>query len=742
MRQRLPRRKRLAIITVAAASVFVVGIAIFVYLALRRREQYRPGETVEGLTSDLSRDLPPDHPRVTFTDVTEQAGIHFRHFDGRRSSQLPEDMGSGAAWGDYDGDGWPDLYVVNMVGPLTMTPGQVAASPARSALYHNNRDGTFTDVAEQAGVAFRGWGMGAAWGDYDNDGHLDLIVTAYGRNVLYRSRGDGTFEDVSGKAGVKGPKGFWAGATWVDYDRDGYLDLYITGYVQYDTAIAKGTSRQYAVEVPASLNPSAFKPERNLLYHNNRDGTFTEVAAKAGVLGDKGRSLSATAADFDEDGWPDIYVANDVSDNVFYRNRGDGTFSDISQGAHVADYRGAMGLAVGDWNGDGDLDIFVAHWLAQENALYESQLRDHFVSLAAAPPGRALQFMDEADRWGVGQIALDFVGFGTSFLDYDDDGRPDLIVANGSTLQQAGKPELLVPMRDQLFWNGGPDRGFFDVSAVAGPHFAQAHVGRGLATADYDNDGNVDVFIVNNGDRPVLLHNNGQSHNHWLELRPEGRKSNRQGIGARISLLVGGKVQVQEIGSQSSYLSQNNTVAHFGLGQARKADTLEVRWPSGLRQLFHDVPADHILLLVEGQGLVDAPIAPGKAAVATGPAPSVSGAGAGGTTPTRGSPTPAAAGGSRTGAPMAASNVAAERARVRRFWALMRQAFADRIAGRGDAAVVGYRAALDLNPNHEDALYYLGSVLLERRDFSGAEQAWRRLVDMIVNFQKDMMRKG
>lgn len=682
---RASRRKRLAAVTAGGALLFAATAAVLISAGLRRGDPYRPGEEVEGLTADLARDLPADYPRVAFTNVTDRAGIRFRHFSGRRSSQLPEDMGSGAAWGDYDGDGWIDLYVVNHAGPLDLTPAELAASPARGALYRNLGDGTFREVAEAAGVAFRGFGMAAAWGDYDGDGHIDLVVTAYGSNVLYRNLGNGTFRDVTAEAGLDGPRGFWAGASWADYDRDGDLDLYITGYVRYDRDHAAATSTQYDVETPVALNPSAFPPERNLLYRNEGDGTFTEVAEAAGVAGMEGRSLSAAWTDLDEDGWPDLYVANDVSDNVLYHNRRDGTFREISHEAMVADYRGAMGLAVGDWNGDGDTDLFVTHWIAQENALYDNRIREHFESLDA-PPRNRLHFMDVADRRGLGQIALDFIGWGTSFLDYDNDGRPDLLVANGSTFQQPGAAHRLIPMRDQLFWNRGPEEGFYDVSAAAGPYFAETHVGRGAAIADYDNDGDLDVFIVNHGGRAVLLRNDGGNRNRWLQVRLEGARGNRQGIGARVRVVAGGRVQLHEVGAQSSYLSQNSPIAHFGLGDRESVDTLEVRWPSGLRQTFPGVPTNRLLRLAEGEEL--------REAVAS------------------------------------AAEPATDRDRVLRFWVLLRQATAHRVAGRVEDAERAYAAALELNPSHEDALYYLGGMRLDRGDFEGAAAAWERLLDV------------
>ena len=601
----LSRRQRYVVLTAGLAVAFLISTAVVLWAVAPAKEVYRPGEAVEGLTDALARDLPADHPRVSFTDVTSAAGIAFRHFSGRRTSQLPEDMGSGAAWGDYDGDGWLDLFVVNQAGPITMTPAEVAASPARSALYRNRGDGTFAEVAEAAGVAFRGWGMGAAWGDADGDGRLDLFVTAYGENVFYHNRGDGTFAERTAEAGLGGQNGFWTGASWADYDRDGDLDLYVVGYVRYDVQAGAAASRQYDAEVPASLNPSSFAPERNLLYRNRGDGTFTEVAAAAGVDNPAGRGFAAAWADLDADGWPDLYVANDVSDNALYRNLGDGTFEDVSHPAMVADHRGAMGLAVGDWDGDTDFDLFVTHWIAQENALYRSLVADG-ARLGVAQLN-TFQFMDEADRYGLGQVALDFVGWGTAFFDYDNDGRLDLFVANGSTFQQPEAPYLLVPMQAQLFWNRGDAEGFFDVSPVAGDYFARALVGRGAAFADYDNDGDVDVSVVHNGGPGVLLRNDagagGSGSGHWLEVALEGRRSNRQGIGARLRVVAGGRVQVRQVGAQPSYCSQNSMVEHVGLGAAARVDTLEIAWPSGLRQVFTGLAADRIVRVVEGEAL-------------------------------------------------------------------------------------------------------------------------------------------
>jgi tetratricopeptide (TPR) repeat protein len=657
-----------------SGAVAVAGTLVL--LMGKPEPAYRAGEQVEGLTSELSRSLPPDYPRVTFIDVSREAGIRFHHFSGQRSSQIPEDMGSGAAWGDYDNDGWPDLFLVNLAGPITLTPEELRRSPARCALYRNNRDGTFTDVSVEAGVDLRAWGMGAEWGDYDNDGRLDLVVSTFGENVLYRNNGHGTFSDRTRAAGLGGKRAFWSGVGWADYDRDGFLDLYVTGYVKYSRPTVPAASGQYDVENPASINPNAFPPERNLLYHNNRDGTFTEVAARAGVLGDQGKSLEAAWADFDEDGWPDLYVANDVTDNQLFRNLGNGTFEDISHEAHVADYRSAMGLAVGDWDNDQDLDMYITHWIAQENALYTNL----GPRSAGARTGPAVDFKDEADRYGLGQITLDFVGWGTSFFDYDNDGKLDIFVANGHTFQRRDAPQLLVPETAQLFWNRGVPGGFFDVSAASGEYFHQAHVGRGAAFADYDHDGDLDVIVVNHDGAAALLRNDGGNRNRWLEVRLEGRRSNRSAVGAKIRIVAERKPQVREVGAQASYLSQNDLTEHFGLGTIAQVDSLVVTWPSGLRQVRTGVAAGQVVRLVEGED--------------------------------------------------AARDSVGTRAGIREFWEIFRAATAHRVAGRIGPARDAYRRALELNPRHEDALYYLGNMELELGHYEEARSAWARLVQV------------
>ena len=653
----LPRRSRRLALTATSAAVFLTVAGIIAFVALRPRAGYQAGQKVEGLTSDLSRDLPRDYPRVTFVDVTSQAGIQYRHFWGERTSQIAEDMGSGAAWGDYDNDGWPDLFLVNLAGPITLSPDSLRRSPAHCALYHNNHDGTFTDVSAQAGVDLRIWGMGAEWGDYDNDGHLDLVVSAYGENVLFRNNGDGTFSNRTRESGIGGKRGFWSGVAWADYDRDGFLDLYVAGYVRYARPSESFAASHYDVENPVSINPNAFPPERNLLYHNNRNGTFAEVAAAAGVLGDRGKSLEAAWVDFDDDGWPDIYVANDVTDNQLFRNLHNGRFADVSHEARVADYRSAMGLAIGDWDGDQDLDIFITHWIAQENALY-----NHLSN-------KPLEFEDVADRFGVGQIALDFVGWGTFFFDYDNDGKLDLFVSNGHTFQRRDAPQLLAPQTAQLFWNHGPKDGFYDVSAVSGPYFRVPHVGRGAAFADYDNDGDLDVVVVNHSGAAALLRNEGGNRNHWLNVKVEDRA-----VGAKIRVVVDTIVAVREVGAQASYLSQNDPTEHFGLGIRGQVDSVVVTWPDGKRQTQTHVAADQTLRMRLGSG---------------------------------------------SNSPQDA---------IREFWSRYREATTARVEGRLDAARDAYRQALALDPRHEDVLYYLGNMELELGNYAAADSAWQQLV--------------
>jgi hypothetical protein len=579
-------------------SLIGLPVALFGYATMAH---FRPLQSDSGGRNagdpQLARNLPSDYPRVKFIDVTEQAGIHFEHFHGVRSTQLPEDMGSGAAWGDYDNDGYPDLYVVDVAGPLTASSDEIVHSPGGNRLYHNNRDGTFSDVTEKAGVGFKGTGMAAAWADYDNDGRLDLVVTSYDRIVLYHNNGDGTFTDLSVKAGLDKFRGFWTGAAWGDYDRDGNVDLFVCGYVKYQFRredLGK-TALQYSTVVPFTLNPSAYPPERKLLLHNNGDGTFTDAAAAAGVDDPTGRSLSAAWYDFDGDGWPDLYVANDLWGSKLYLNLHNGKFKDVTRDVGLSDFRGEMGIAVGDWDNDGDPDLFVTHWIYQENALFDNLQ----VIPGEAGKGGPLFFGDIADQVGLGQISRNYIGWGTSFFDYDNDGKLDVLVVNGSTFQDDKHPTHLIPMKNHLFWQNSSDQRFYEVGAFSGAPFQEAHVGRGAAFADYDNDGDMDVFIVNQEGRPMLLRNDGGNEKNWIKVRVKCTKSNRTGFGAKVEIEAGGLKQIQEIGGQTSYLSQNFQEAHFGLNHEKEVVRLKVAFPSGIVRERTHIPANQIVTIVE-----------------------------------------------------------------------------------------------------------------------------------------------
>jgi hypothetical protein len=593
-RRRITRRQRLLGVT-GVSSLCVLAVASGAVFVRRPPPRYNPAEKADGITEELARRLPADYPRVTFAEVSAQAGVNFQHFHGSRSTQLPEDMGSGAAWGDYNNDGHEDLFVANISGPLTANEQERQQSPATCRLYRNNGNGTLTDVTEKSGLSLRLCGMGAAWGDFDGDGWLDLVVTSYPDLYLFHNNHDGTFTDVTKAAGLDRLKGFWTGASWADFNKDGNLDLYVCGYTRYhfSSADLTRTSSQFQGEVPYTLNPSSYPSERNLLLRNNGEGSFTDEAQKAGVDDPSGRSLSAAWCDFDGDGRDDLYVANDVSNSAMYRNLGNGRFADISETACVGEYRGSMGLAIGDWDNDGDFDIYVTHWIAQQHALFTNMR----IASRGEKPGR-LFFSDTADQTGLGQITLDYIGWGTSFFDYDNDGRQDLFVVNGSTFQQEKEKRKLVPMRDLLFWNKNNLDGFFEVSGVSGEIFRQEMVGRGAAFADYDNDGDVDIFVVNHSGRAWLLRNEGGNRNRWLEVKLRGKR-NRFAVGAKVKVMVGNQTQIQEIGSQASYLSQNSLTAHFGVGKAEQIDQVVVTFPSGKVARQQAVKSNQILTIHE-----------------------------------------------------------------------------------------------------------------------------------------------
>ncbi len=585
------RRRLLARWTVVSGLILAATIAWA--LANRKLGEVAvlPGAQVEGLTSVLTRTLPDQAPPFQFQDVTSKIGIAFRHFPAERASLLPEDMGSGVACGDYDGDGFSDLFFVNFSG--SVKPGSpLNADEGRSRLYRNVAGKHFEDVTHEAGVGFVGYGLGAAWGDYDNDGDLDLYVTAFGDNVLYQNLGDGTFRDVTRASGVQDPR-FSAGCSWADYDRDGDLDLYVCNYVdfvfrQQDRGVVK---RQYDTEQPYTLNPSAYTALPNSLFRNKGDGTFEEVASAASVADPSGRSLSASWGDWNNDGWVDLYVANDVSNNGVFLNKADGTFADVGPSSLAADYRGAMGIAVSDFDNDLDLDLLITHWIAQENALFTNMTLDEV--LGRSENGR-LWFMDEADQCGLGQSSLDMVGWATGFCDFDNDGLRDLWLVNGSTFETSENHRLLYAQPPLVFWNRG-EEGFVDVAAHISPNLAKPFVGRGGAQIDFDLDGRVDLVMVVHGGPAMVLKNTSDPVGHWLYVKLIQTGGNTHALGARAYVTAGGRTQMAEVGSGSSYLSQHQLTLHFGLGETENVESLRIVWADGKEEVHHDLSADRVV---------------------------------------------------------------------------------------------------------------------------------------------------
>ena len=533
---------------------------------------------------------------ATFSDVTNEAGIRFRHSNGVRTSLLPEDMGSGAGFADIDNDGDLDLYIVNIHGPFTESVSNTRKS--RNALYRNNGNGTFTDITDIAKVGDTGYGMGCVFADYNGDGYIDLYVTNYGENVLYQNNGDSTFTDVTQIAMVACP--LWStGASFADYDGDDDLDLYVCNYVKYDLVKfqqQKEESLQSGKLVPNALNPTVFEPQDNVLYKNNGDGTFTDVTETAGVAAHGGRSMQAIFSDFDEDNDMDLYVANDTSENHIYRNNANGTFTDVSAESWAADFRGSMGLTAGDYDADGDIDIFISHWIDQEYVLYRNLLRED-------ESAKRIRFVDESYSSLLAEVTLKEIGWGTALFDYDNDGDLDIFVANGSTFQELDRPEVLIPQHNQLFRNEG-DGTFIDVSKSTGIKNIPLRVSRGAAFGDYDNDGDVDIFIVNNYAEPTLLRNNASSlknYNNWLQVQLIGTNKNRNAIGAKILLKTSDSTQIREIYAGDSYMSSNSFIAEFGLGKADQVSTLQVIWTDGKTQKVQDVPINQLIKVTQKQ---------------------------------------------------------------------------------------------------------------------------------------------
>jgi enediyne biosynthesis protein E4 len=526
-----------------------------------------------------------------FTNVTNAAGIRWVHSKASNGvSTILEEAGPGVCVADFDGDGFEDIYFVN--GRDLYNRGL----RLENALYRNNGDGTFTNVTDKASVPGTGYGLGCVWGDYDNDGRPDLYVTQYGKNVLYHNNGDGTFTDVTERAHVDGMDFgtvFHSAATFFDYDRDGKLDLYVGGYANFTPTSQRNCKIGFGILT--SCLPAVYGGSPAVLYHNNGDGTFTNVTKAAKIYQPKGLNLAVQAVDYDNDGWPDLFVANDGMESYLYHNDHNGTFSEIAlssgmaltaDGARMA----GMCISLGDYDNDGQLDLYISDFQLASDHIWHNDGKGFFEDVSAAA--------------GIREPTKNVLSFGGGFFDYDNDGWLDLFIANGHVYEEveSTNPNIHYKQINSLFHNERNGK-FVDVTKASGDGFTKAYAGRGAAFADFDNDGNLDIVVGNNNDPPLLLHNSGARGRHFVTLKLIGVKSNRDAMGARVTLKAGGLTQMREVAGGGSYLSQSDLRAHFGLGDATKVDAIEVRWPSGLRQSFQGINPDGFYVVEEGKGI-------------------------------------------------------------------------------------------------------------------------------------------
>jgi len=540
---------------------------------------------------------------VNFVNVARESGLNVKTIFGgeHKNKYLLETTGCGVAFYDYDNDGWLDIFLVNG----SRLEGFPAGQAPSSHLFKNNRDGTFTDVTAQAGLLHSGWGQGVCIGDYDNDGYEDLFVTYFGKNVLYHNNGNGTFTDVTEKAGVGGSGKRWnTGCAFLDYDRDGHLDLFVANYIDLNLATApvpeSGPCLYKGVMV--ACGPPGLNGGKNILYRNNGNGTFTDVTEQAGILDANGTyGLGVLTADFDNDGWPDIYVANDSTASALYQNKKNGKFVDIAMEAGCAlsadgKPQAGMGISAADYDLDGNLDIVKTNFAGDTPSLY------HNIGGAT--------FEDATFAAGLGRHTQ-FLGWGCGFLDMDNDGWPDILICNGHVYPEVEqlKTEAGYPQQKLLYKN--QQNGHFDdVSMQAGPGITVPVASRGCAFGDFDNDGDIDVVVNTVNDYPQLLRCDSASGHNWIKVRTIGTKSNRSGIGARLRCVTHppdepkAHQQIDEVRSGGSYISQNDLRIHFGLGKAEKIDILEIRWPSGQVDTLKDVKPNQLIYVREGEGIV------------------------------------------------------------------------------------------------------------------------------------------
>ncbi|MGH9721311.1 MAG: CRTAC1 family protein [Bryobacteraceae bacterium] len=520
--------------------------------------------------------------RITFTNVASKSNLTFRHHNAATpEKRLVETMGAGAAWIDYDNDGWLDAYLVN-------------STPSRGALFRNNRDGAFTDVTERAGVAAEGlFGMGVAAADFDNDGDQDLYVAGYGRSILYRNDG-GKFTDITEKSGAANRGRWGSSAAWLDFDRDGWLDLVIANYVDWtpENNIFCGESKP---GYRSYCHPNKYKGQPPTLLRNNRDGAFTDVSRASRVGARPGNGLGVVCFDFNRDGWPDIFIANDSMENFLWINKRDGTFEEAAVSAGVAygengEAEAGMGVDAADYDGDGWPDLYVTHLDFEFNRLYRHNRKD--------------AFEDATFRAGLGYQTFHLSGFGTGFIDYDNDGRRDLFLANGHVLDNIHlfHPKTSYAEPKVVFHNIGGK--FENVTRDLGADLSVPRVSRAAAFGDFDNDGDIDVLVSNNGQEVELLRNDGGNRNHWLQILLIGTKSNRDGAGAQVTITAGGWKSADERRSGYSYQAAHDPRLHFGLGGRDRVDRIEVRWPSGAIDRVEGVTAGRAVTIQEGRGLV------------------------------------------------------------------------------------------------------------------------------------------
>jgi enediyne biosynthesis protein E4 len=585
----IPRRHFLG------SGLFVLGNSLLDRLTTPLWKSGGLAQVKPAVTSTPSSD-------VQFIDVAEHAGLNVPNVWGgvEHKRVIIETKGSGIAFFDYDNDGWLDIYLTN--GSRLDAHWAPGTAPT-THLFKNNRDGTFTDVTEKSGLGRSGWQTGVCIGDYDNDGWDDLFCTFWGHNILFHNNGNGTFTDVTQKAGLTQSKGRWGtGCSFVDYDRNGHLDLFVCNFVKLDPdnppSVDKASFCQWK-GVPTMCGPRGLPGDTNILYHNNGDGTFTDVSEKAGILKPGPRySITSVCCDFDNDGWPDIYVAVDSMPSILYQNNHDGTFTDIAVMAGCAynadgHEQAGMGLGVADYDCDGWFDIFKTNFADDTSNLYHNNGDGTFSDLSF--------------NSGVG-INNNYVAWGCGFIDYDNDGWADIVQVNGHVYPEIDKYNFGETFKNpRLVYKNLGNGNFKDVSAAMGPGITARYSSRGAAFGDYDNDGGMDMLILNMNELPSLLHNVGGNKQNWIKLKLVGTKCNRTAIGARARVITGKHIQMAEVQSGASVMSQNDLRLHFGLGAGELVDTIEVKWPTTQKiERFNHVKANQILTIREGEGIIAA----------------------------------------------------------------------------------------------------------------------------------------